>query len=102
MEYKNQTENRAFQEMLQAAVKRLQNRSGAITFHRDKRSKHALHSELDDIKGIGPKAKEALLSKFKSVKKMKEASLEQLSEVLGPHKAEILSKYFEEKGENMK
>ena len=74
----------------------------AITFHRDKRSKHALHSELDDIKGIGPKAKEALLSKFKSVKKMKEASSEQLSEVLGPHKAEILSKYFEEKGENMK
>lgn len=74
----------------------------AITFHRDKRSKHALHSELDDIKGIGPKAKEALLSKFKSMKKVKEASLEQLSEVLGPHKAEILSKYFEEKGENMK
>ena len=74
----------------------------AITFHRDKRSKHALHSELDDIKGIGPKAKEALLNKFKSVKKMKEASLEQLSEVLGPHKAEILAKYFEEKGENMK
>lgn len=74
----------------------------AITFHRDKRSKHALHSELDDIKGIGPKAREALLSKFKSVKKMKEASLEQLSEVLGPHKAEILSKYFAEKGENMK
>ena len=74
----------------------------AITFHRDKRSKHALHSELDDIKGIGPKAKEALLSKFKSVKKMKEASLEQLSEVLGPHKSEILAKYFAEKGENMK
>ena len=74
----------------------------AITFHRDKRSKHALHSELDDIKGIGPKAKEALLSKFKSVKKIKEASQEQLSEVLGPHKAEILAKYFAEKGENMK
>ena len=74
----------------------------AITFHRDKRSKHALHSELDDIKGIGPKAREALLSKFKSVKKMKEASLEQLSEVLGPHKAEILAKYFAEKGKNMK
>ena len=74
----------------------------AITFHRDKRSKHALHSELDDIKGIGPKAKEALLSKFKSVKKIKEASLEQLTEVLGPHKAEILAKYFAEKGENMK
>ena len=74
----------------------------AITFHRDKRSKHALHSELDNIKGIGPKAKEALLNKFKSVKKMKEASLEQLSEVIGPHKAEILAKYFAEKGENMK
>ena len=74
----------------------------AITFHRDKRSKHALHSELDDIRGIGPKAKEALLSKFKSVKKTKEASLEQLSEVLGPHKAEILVKYFTEKSENMK
>ena len=71
----------------------------AITFHRDKRSKHALHSELDDIKGIGPKAKEALLNKFKSMKKIKEASLEQLTEVLGPHKAEILAKYFAEKGE---
>jgi excinuclease ABC subunit C len=74
----------------------------AITFHRDKRSKHALHSELDDIKGIGPKAKEALLSKFKSMKKIKEASLEELAEVLGPHKAEILVKYFTEKNENMK
>ena len=74
----------------------------AITFHRDKRSKHALHSELDDIKGIGPKAKEALLNKFKSVKKIKETSLEELSEVLGPHKAEILVKYFTEKSENMK
>ena len=74
----------------------------AITFHRDKRSKHALHSELDDIKGIGPKAKEALLSKFRSMKKIKEASLEELAEVLGPHKAEILVKYFTEKSENMK
>ena len=72
----------------------------AITFHRDKRSKHALHSELDDIKGIGPKAKEALLSKFKSVKKMKEASLEALTEILGPHKAELLDAYFQQKEEN--
>ena len=72
----------------------------AITFHRAKRSKHALHSELDDIKGIGPKAKEALLSKFKSVKKMKEASLEALTEVLGPHKAELLSTYFQQKEGN--
>jgi excinuclease ABC subunit C len=74
----------------------------AISFHRDKRSKHALHSELDDIKGIGPKAKEALLSKFKSVKKVKEASIETLTEVLGPHKAEILAKYFTEKDKNIK
>ena len=74
----------------------------AISFHRDKRSKHALHSELDDIKGIGPKAKEALLSKFKSVKKIKEASIEALTEVLGPHKAEILVKYFTEKDKNIK
>ena len=72
----------------------------AITFHRDKRSKHALHSELDDIKGIGPKAKEALLNKFKSVKKMKETSLEALTEVLGPHKAELLSTYFQQKEAN--
>ena len=72
----------------------------AITFHRDKRSKHALHSELDDIKGIGPKAKEALLSKFKSVKKMKEASLKALTEILGPHKAELLDAYFQQKEEN--
>ena len=74
----------------------------AITFHRDKRSKHSLHSELDDIKGIGSKAKEALLNKFKSVKKIKETSQEELAEVLGPHKAEILVKYFTEKSENMK
>lgn len=67
----------------------------AITFHRDKRSKHALHSELDDIKGIGPKAKEALQSHFKSVKKIKEASLEALTEIVGQHKASILRDYFE-------
>lgn len=67
----------------------------AITFHRDKRSKHALHSELDDIKGIGPKAKEALLSHLKNVKKIKEASLETLTEIVGKHKASILRDYFE-------
>ena len=67
----------------------------AITFHRDKRSKHALHSELDDIKGIGPKAKEALLNHFKSVKKIKEANIEALIELIGPHKAGILREYFE-------
>lgn len=67
----------------------------AITFHRDKRSKHALHSELDDIKGIGPKAKEALLNHFKSVKKIKEANIEALTELIGPHKAGILREYVE-------
>lgn len=67
----------------------------AITFHRDKRSKHALHSELDDIKGIGHKAKEALLSHFKSVKKIKGASQEALTEIVGQHKASILRDYFE-------
>ena len=67
----------------------------AITFHRDKRSKHALHSELDDIKGIGPKAKEALLNHFKSVKKIKEASQEALTEIVGQHKASILRDHFE-------
>ena len=66
----------------------------AITFHRDKRSKHALHSELDDIKGIGPKAKEALLKRFKTVKAIKESNSEALEEVLGKAKAKILQEYF--------
>ena len=60
----------------------------AITFHRDKRSKHALHSALDDIKGIGPKTKETLLKAFKSVKNIKAASLEELATVIGPDKAQ--------------
>ncbi|MCI7310889.1 MAG: excinuclease ABC subunit UvrC [Prevotella sp.] len=62
----------------------------AITFHRDKRSKHALHSELDDIKGIGPKTKEALMQHFKSVKRIKEATLQQLTEVVGKNKGECV------------
>ncbi len=66
----------------------------AITFHRDKRSKHALHSELDNIKGIGPKTKEALLAKFKSLKKIKEADYQSLADILGTHKAEIIINYF--------
>ena len=66
----------------------------AITFHREKRSKHALHSELDDIKGIGPKAKETLLNAFKSVKKIKTATLEELTEVLGVAKGKIVFEYF--------
>ncbi|WP_018463447.1 excinuclease ABC subunit UvrC [Segatella paludivivens] len=66
----------------------------AITFHRDKRSKHALHSELDDIKGIGPKAKEALLKRFKTVKAIKESNAEAVEEVLGKAKTKILQDHF--------
>ena len=66
----------------------------AITFHRDKRSKHALHSELDDIKGIGPKAKETLLKVFKSVKRIKEADISALTETLGTAKAKVVYEHF--------
>ena len=66
----------------------------AITFHRDKRSKHALHSELDDIRGIGPKTKDALIKHFKSVKRIREATLEQLSEAVGPSKATTVYAHF--------
>lgn len=69
----------------------------AITFHRDKRSKHALHSELDSIKGIGPKTKEALLNKLKSVKRIKESDLQTLTDIIGKNKAKIVYKYFREK-----
>lgn len=66
----------------------------AITFHRDKRSKHALHSELDDIKGIGPKTKEMLLKKLKSVKQIKITDNQQLIELLGPSKGNLIYKHF--------
>lgn len=62
----------------------------AISFHRDKRSKHAVQSELDNIKGIGPKTKEALLKHFKSVKRIREASLDDIAAVIGNKKGEIL------------
>ena len=71
----------------------------AITFHRDKRSKAALHSELDDIKGIGPKTKETLLKIFKSVKNIREASSEELSKAIGESKAKLIREYFENKKE---
>ena len=73
----------------------------AISFHRDKRSKHALHSELDKIKGIGPKTKDALIRQFKTVKKIKEQDLNALTEVIGAAKAAILYNYFHEQGENL-
>ena len=62
----------------------------AITFHRDKRSKNALHSQLDDIKGIGPKTKDILMKKYMSVKKIKNASLEELESIVGKAKAKII------------
>lgn len=68
----------------------------AITFHRDKRSKHALHSELDDITGIGPKTRDALLKAFKSVKRIKGATFEQLATAIGPSKANTVYRHFQE------
>jgi excinuclease ABC subunit C len=62
----------------------------AITFHREKRSKRALHSELDDIQGIGPKTRDLLLGKLKSVKRIKESDFQTLTEIVGESKAKIL------------
>ena len=66
----------------------------AIEFHRNKRSKRALHSELDDIKGIGPKTRDELLNALKSVKKIKEATIEILTDAIGSAKAKIIYDYF--------
>lgn len=66
----------------------------AITFHREKRSKHALHSELDDIAGIGPKTRDLILKTFKSVKKASEADLPSLIEALGENKGKIVYRHF--------
>lgn len=66
----------------------------AITFHRDKRSKHALHSELDDIKGLGPKGKEALLKRLKTVKGIKDADYQEIVSILGQAKGTIVYKHF--------
>ena len=72
----------------------------AITFHRDKRSKRALHSELDEIPGIGPKTKELLLKSFKTLKKIQESDIETISKVIGRKKAELIINYFKNKEEN--
>ncbi len=66
----------------------------AITFHREKRSKHQLHSELDEIKGIGPKTRDLLLQKLKSVKRIKESDLQQLTQLLGESKARLVYQHF--------
>ena len=66
----------------------------AITFHRNKRSKHQLHSELDEIKGIGPKTKQLLLGQLKSVKRIQEASIDTLTTIAGKTKAAIIYQHF--------
>ena len=68
----------------------------AITFHRDKRSKRQIASALDNIKGIGEKTKNALLKEFKSVKRIREASVEELAAIVGKSKAELLKTALEE------
>ena len=71
----------------------------AIEFHRNKRSKRALHSELDNIKGIGPKTRDELLKALKTVKKIREAELTTLSDIIGPAKAKIVFEYFQPQDE---
>lgn len=66
----------------------------AITFHREKRSKRALHSELDNIKGIGPKARDGLLNGLKSVKRIRDASEGELATFVGAAKARIVYQHF--------
>ena len=66
----------------------------AITFHREKRSKHALHSELDDIKGIGPKTRDELLKALKSVKRISMATEAELAALIGPSKASVIYQHF--------
>lgn len=69
----------------------------AITFHRDKRSKRQTGSELDAITGIGEKTKQALLKEFKSVKRIREASVEDVSRIVGKAKGKIIEEYFKKK-----
>ena len=71
----------------------------AIEFHRNKRSKRALHSELDDIPGIGPKTRDGLLNAFKSVKKIREADVATLSDIIGRVKAQIIYDHFHSQNE---
>ena len=74
----------------------------AITFHRDKRSKSALHSALDDIKGIGPVTKDTLIKNLKTVKRIETTDLQTLSQIAGKSKAEIIYNYFRAKKGSLK
>ena len=71
-----------------------------ITFHRNQRSKGQVKSELDNIKGIGEETKRLLLKEFKSVKRIKSASNEEIEKVVGKHKATLIEKYFTEEKES--
>ena len=73
----------------------------AITFHREKRSKHALHSELDDIKGVGLKSREALLNGLKTVRKIRDANIEELTGIIGASKAQIVYQHFHQSDNNL-
>lgn len=66
----------------------------AISFHRNKRSKHQLHSELDDIQGIGTKTKETLLKEFKTIQKIKTTDIQELTNIIGKSKATLIFNYF--------
>ena len=66
----------------------------AITFHREKRSKRALHSELDNIPGIGQKTRDGLLNGLKTVRGIREADVETLSAIIGPAKAKLVYDHF--------
>lgn len=66
----------------------------AITFHRDKRSKHQVASVLDNIPGIGPKTKELLLNKWHSIKRIREAEENELAAVIGAARAKIIKEHL--------
>lgn len=68
-----------------------------IEHHRNRRSKASLTSELNDITGIGEKTQEKLMNHFKTISNIKEASMTELSEVVGPNRAKILTEYFKKK-----
>jgi excinuclease ABC subunit C len=70
----------------------------AITFHRDKRSKSSLNSQLDQISGIGPKTRTAVLSHFKSIANLLNASHDEVASVIGPGKATILIDHLKKRG----
>ena len=72
----------------------------AIAFHRDKRSKHALHSALDDVKGIGPKTRELLIKELKSVKRVQTTDIQTLTDIIGAKKAELIYHFFHQNEEN--